>query len=78
MKTWIWPFSLYERIRYLEFCVESLKKKNAELDAQMRAQAIAETGMMVAYTSALSSMAAESVNAYKHARPRSDPTDAPR
>lgn len=65
MKTWIWPFSLYERIRYLQFCVDQLKKKNAELDSQLRAQVIAETCMNATYISAISSIAEIYEQAYR-------------
>ena len=65
LKSWIWPLSWYFRIRRLEIEVSALKEMNRKLDAQMRAQAIAETSMTAAYISAVSSMAASTQEAYR-------------
>jgi hypothetical protein len=58
-RTWLWPLSWYFRIKHLEAEVAVLREMNRKLDAQMRAQAIAETAMTVAYMSALASMTAD-------------------
>lgn len=58
-RTWLWPLSWYFRIKHLEAEVAALRELNRKLDAQMRAQAIAETAMTAAYMSALTSMLAQ-------------------
>lgn len=55
---WIWPISWYWRIRELEAQVATLKVRERELEARIRAQAIAQTSMIATYTAAVASIAA--------------------
>lgn len=56
MKTWVWPFNWYCRIRDLEAEVRLLKSENSALESRLRAQAISQTGMTAAYIAAVSSL----------------------
>lgn len=55
---WVWPISLYWRIRELEAQIATLKGRERELEARVRAQAIAQTSMIATYTAAVASIAA--------------------
>ena len=58
-RTWLWPLSWYFRIKRLEAEVAALKEMNRKLDAQMRAEAIANTCVTSAYIASLMSMTAD-------------------
>lgn len=58
MKTWIWPFSLYQRLHELEAIVaklahhnDELAKRNKELVDQLAAECIAHSCAMTGYIS---------------------------
>ena len=55
---WIWPISWFLRVRELEAKCEALERKNRELDAALRAAAIQQTAMDVAYLTSVNAVAA--------------------
>jgi len=57
MKVWVWPFNWYCRFRELERENAALRQMNREMELRLRAQTVAETAMMVAYTSSLIAIA---------------------
>jgi hypothetical protein len=57
MAKWIWPISWYWRIRELETQIFTLKARERELLAQIRAQAVESALMTGLYIAVVDSMA---------------------
>lgn len=58
MRTWIWPFNWYVRIRELEAKVAELDARNRKLDAALRIAAIQQASLISAYSASMASVAA--------------------
>lgn len=80
MKTWIWPFSLYQRIHDLEAIVaklahhnDELTKRNKGLVNQLAGQSIANAGAISVYISMMEGVMQQSATAYRQMAERQRP-----
>lgn len=71
MKTWVWPFNWYCRIRELESEVAALQTQNRKLDLLVRSAALQQTSLASAYVASASSLASMMTSVLRERQKRS-------